>query len=92
MNFDQRFLQKCIENYSNGLVNSNGISRATVFEVRMREMDLFVGRIMAIVFCAPKHKCIYPPRLSMKWVFGVGPWPACRTYAGSWTMLGWSWW
>ena len=39
--------------------HSNGISRPTVFEVRMRQIDLAVDQTMAVVFCAPKHnrKC-----------------------------------
>ena len=38
--------------------NSNGINGPTDFEVRMREIDLAVDRTVAIVFCAPKYKCI----------------------------------
>ena len=51
------------------LKNSNGI-----FEVRMREMDLSVGRIMAIVFCAPKHKCIYYISTLIKYEIGFWCW------------------
>ena len=38
--------------------HSNGISRPTVFEVRMRQIDLAVDHTMAVVFCAPKHNRI----------------------------------
>ena len=38
--------------------NSNGISRPTVFKVRMRKIELAVDSVRAIVFCAPKHKFI----------------------------------
>ena len=38
--------------------HSNGISRPTVFEVRMRQIDLAVDYTMAVVFCAPKHNRI----------------------------------
>ena len=40
------------------LKNSNGTYGPTVFEVRMREIDLAVDCLIAIVFCAPKHKFI----------------------------------
>ena len=65
---------------------------ANWFEVRMRGMNLLVGCIMAIVFCAPNQKFIHQPRLSKKSVSGVGPWPACRTSARCWTRFGLSWW
>ena len=38
------------------LKNSNGTYGPTVFEVRMREIDLAVDCSIALVFCAPKHK------------------------------------
>jgi len=50
MENDQRFLQN--ENHSNGLIftrfekNSNGISRPTVFEMRMRKIHLAVDHCL----------------------------------------------
>ena len=62
--FDQRFLKKSLIKIiqmgwlSHDFQNSNGIPRPTVFEVRMRKIDLAVDSTRAIVFCAPKHKFI----------------------------------
>ena len=41
----------------------------TVFEVRMRKVDLAVDCSMAIVFCAPKHKCLYTLLLNVNYDF-----------------------
>ena len=72
--FDRRLLQKSIKIFK--LVgcytifkDSNGILGPTVFEVRMREMNLLVGCIMAIVFCAPNQNFIY-----QKYEMGFGCW------------------